>query len=117
MKRESSHFLNDILKNIEHIVDFVGTMSYDEFVKDLKTTYVVVHALEIIGEATKNLPSKIRKRYPDVPWKDMMGLRDKAAHFYFGIDYRIVWNVVKEKLPAIKPRIESILEELKGESL
>ena len=117
MKRSPTQFLNDILRGIEQINVFVGTMTYDEFVNDLKTGRAVTQTLEIIGEAAKNLPAKLRNHYPTVPWADMSGLRDKIAHFYFGIDYKIVWNVVKEKLPEIKPLIDNIIKELKGGQL
>ena len=117
MKRKPAQFLTDIILGIEKINTYVGAMTYAEFVRDDKTADAVIRKLEIIGEAAKNLPAKLRKHYPEVPWADMSGLRDKIAHFYFGIDYKIVWDVVKKQLPLLKPRIEKILKELKGESL
>ncbi len=87
-------------------------MTYGEFLDDSKTANAVAHMLEIIGEATKNLPAALRRSHREVPWTDMAGLRDKIAHFYFGIDYEIVWNVVKNKLPGIKSSVERILAEL-----
>jgi len=72
----------------------------------------VVRKLEIIGEATKNIPKLIRQKYKELPWSDMAGMRDKIAHFYFGIDYEIVWKVIKERLPEIKPVIQKILNEM-----
>ena len=66
----------------------------------------------IVGEATKHIPESIREKYKEIPWKYMARIRDKIAHFYFGIDYEIVWNVIKEKLPEIKPMIEKILKDL-----
>jgi len=112
LKREYRLFIKDILACIEKIEEFVKGMDFDEFVQDDKTASAVVWKIEIIGEATKNIPKHIRQRYKDVPWKDMAKMRDKIIHFYFGVDYEIVWNVVKEKLPEIKPVIHKILEEL-----
>lgn len=117
MKAAASQFLTDIIFGIEKIKAYVGAMTYEDFVRDEKTADAVMHKLEIIGEATKNLPAKLRKHYREVPWTDMAGLRDKIAHFYFGIDYKVVWDVVKNKLPAIKTHLESILSELEGGSL
>jgi uncharacterized protein with HEPN domain len=74
----------------------------------------VVRKLEIIGEATKNVPKAIRQKYKEVPWSKMAKMRDKIIHFYFGVDYDTVWNVVKEKLPEIKPMIQKILKEMEA---
>ncbi|MGB9716648.1 MAG: DUF86 domain-containing protein [Thermodesulfovibrionales bacterium] len=65
-----------------------------------------------MGEATKNIPESIKNKYKEVPWKYMARIRDKIAHFYFGVDYEIVWKVVKERLPEIKSAVEKILKDL-----
>jgi uncharacterized protein with HEPN domain len=80
-----------------------------------KTRSAVVWKLEVIGEATKNIPASLRNKYKELPWKDMAGMRDKISHFYFGIDYKIVWGVFKKKLPVIKPVIQKMLDELKAD--
>ena len=114
MKRDYKLFIEDILDCIEKIEQFVGDPSFDEFVKDDKTTSAVVRKLEIIGEATKNIPMYIREKYKDLPWNDMAKMRDKIIHAYFGINYKIIWNVIKERLPAIKPIILQMLKEIKN---
>lgn len=113
MKRDYSLFIKDILKCIESIKIFIGDMNFDEFVQDDKTASAVARKFEIIGEATKNIPKHIRQKYSQIPWSDMAGMRDKIIHFYFGIDYEIVWKTIKEKLPEIKPDIEKILNDIK----
>ncbi len=112
MKRNHRLFVKDILDAIEKINEFVLGMTFEQFTEDDKTKSAVVRKLEIIGEATKNIPKRIRQRYRELPWADMAGMRDKIAHFYFGIDYGIVWGVIKERLPEIKPIIQKILEEM-----
>jgi uncharacterized protein with HEPN domain len=77
-------------------------MDYDRFAKDRKTVYAVIRALEIIGEASKNLPSPIKARYSQIPWKDMAGMRDKVIHAYFGVDLKRVWNTVNVDIPSLK---------------
>jgi uncharacterized protein with HEPN domain len=77
--------------------------------EDIKTQDAVVRNLEIIGEATKNLSVNIRKSHPKVPWKNMMGMRDKMIHHYFGINYEIVWMISKAELTGLLPQIERIL--------
>ncbi|TAK59721.1 MAG: DUF86 domain-containing protein [Bacteroidetes bacterium] len=87
-------------------------MEKDEFVNDIKTNQAVVRSLEIIGEAVKNLPTTITKQYPSVPWADMARMRDKISHDYFGVDYDIVWRVIKERLPELKPILRNVKVEV-----
>jgi len=110
MKRDRKLFLEDIMDSIGKIEEFVSGISFEEFMKDEKTKRAVVHSLEIIGEAAKNVSSDIKQSYQEIPWSDMSRARDKVAHFYFGVDYEIVWKVIKAELPLIKPRIQNILE-------
>lgn len=112
MERQFNLFIQDIADSIKNIEAFVGNMSFDDFCGDEKTKSAVVLKIEVIGEAAKNIPKEIKMKYNEVPWKDMAGMRDKISHFYFGIDYKIVWKVIKERLPAIKPEIERILKDL-----
>jgi uncharacterized protein with HEPN domain len=98
---------------MEKIEEFIKGMDFDEFVKDDKTNSAVVRKLEIIGEASKNIPKEIRTKYKQVPWTDMAKMRDKIIHAYFGINYKIVWKVIKERLPEIEPVIKKILRERK----
>jgi len=105
-------FVKDILDAIDKIEEFVGNMDYGEFMKDDKSSTAVVKKIEIIGEAIKNIPRDVRVKYKAIPWKDIVGMRNKITHNYFKIDYEIVWNVVKEKLPALKIQIEQVLKEM-----
>jgi len=114
-ERDSIDFLMDILDSIEKIEDFVKGFDFEEFSKDTKTIYAVVRALEIIGEATKNLPTSLRSNHPEVPWKDMAGFRDKVIHGYFGVDLEVVWDTAVKDAPFLKPLIANILDEKKKE--
>jgi uncharacterized protein with HEPN domain len=116
MKRDISLYLKDILKNMEKAEKFTEEMSYKDFVADEKTKYAIVRCIEIIGEAVKNVPESVRKKYLEVPWKDIAGMRDKVIHFYFGIKLRRVWLAVKEDIPKIKPQIKKILKDISGET-
>lgn len=116
MKRDYSLYIKDILDCIERVEEFVGDMNFDEFLADDKTSSAVVRKLQIIGEATKNIPKSITQKYDEVPWKEMARMRDKIIHFYFGVDYEIVWSVIKERLPEIKPTILQILEDMQKEA-
>jgi uncharacterized protein with HEPN domain len=68
----------------------------------------VIRKFEIIGEATKKLPEDIKKDYPDIPWREMAGMRDKLIHFYFGVKYELVWRTIKDVIPQIKPYLIKI---------
>ena len=87
-----------------------------EFLSDEKTRSAVAFKVENIGEAAKNIPAEIRKKYKQLPWSDMAKMRDKITHFYFGINFKTVWKVVKEDIPVIEPVIEIILKDLKQQS-
>ncbi len=112
MKRERKYidFLQDIADNLEKAESFVEGMDFDDFLEDEKTRYSVICALEIVGEAVKKVPTAIRQRNPQVPWKDMAGMRDRLIHGYFGVDNEIVWKTVKEFAPEIRSEIEAVLD-------
>ena len=111
MKRDYKLFIKDIVDAIESIEKFVAGMNFEEFKNDDKTVSAVVRKLEIIGEATKNIPDEIKEKYPKLPWREMAKIRDKLIHSYFSVDFEIVWKVIKEELPLLKPEIEEILHE------
>jgi len=110
--RDYRPYLNDILESMESIEKFVEGMSFEEFIRDDKTTSAVIRKFEIIGEATKQIPDEIKQKYAQAPWKEMAGMRDKLIHFYFGVDYKLVWETIKERIPQVKSLIKRILERL-----
>jgi len=116
-KRNWRLFVNDILECIEKIEKYISNLSYDDFVKDNKTKDAVVRNLEIIGEAANQIPLNIRKRYKDIPWVQIIGLRHRLIHGYFIVDYDIVWNIIKKELPDLKTKIKEILKDLEEEQI
>ncbi len=99
---------------MESIEAFIAGMDFEDFKADDKTASAVMRKLEIIGEAAKQIPATIRRKYPHVPWREMAGMRDKLIHFYFGVDYALVWQAITERIPEIKQQIRRILQQEKG---
>lgn len=106
--RELRDYINDLLEACEDILSFTKDMSYSDFASDRKTVNAVTRSLEVIGEATKKLPMTFRNNYPNVPWKQMAGMRDKLIHEYFGIDKQMVWQAVEKHIPDILALIKEI---------
>ena len=109
MKRDYKLYLKDILEAIARIGEFVEELSLEKFWADDKTSSAVIRKFEIIGEAVKNIPKEIKKQYPDIPWREISGMRDKLIHFYMGVDYELVWDTIKTRLPELKSAIKKIL--------
>lgn len=112
MTRTVSLYVKDIIQNMADAEEFVQGLSFETFISDKKTFNAVVRSIEVIGEAVKNIPESVRSIYPDIPWKEMAGMRDKPIHFYFGVDREAVWVTVKERIPTIRPIFELILQDL-----
>lgn len=94
MKRDYLVYIEDILDAMEKAEIAVSGVDYDHFANDFRINYVVVRALEIVGEATKRLPPAFREQYPHIPWKKMAGMRDRIIHGYDNVNLEIVWQVV-----------------------
>lgn len=108
-ERRDKDFLNDIQEAARRIEDYTSAMTYETFLADTKTQDAVIRNLEIIGEATKNLSTELRAKYPDIPWKGMAGVRDRLIHHYFGVNLDIVWHIIMTELPDVALQIEKIL--------
>ena len=72
----------------------------------------MIRKFEIIGEAAKQVPENVKQKYPSIPWKEMAGMRDKLIHFYFGVNYELLWQTIRNRIPEIKPVIRQILQDL-----
>ena len=94
MKRNDSVYLQHILDAIEQIEIYTSSKSYDEFLRERLIQDGVVRQLEIIGEASRKLSSEFREQQPEIPWQQIIGLRNRVIHAYFEINLTIIWEVI-----------------------
>jgi uncharacterized protein with HEPN domain len=109
MNRVYVDSLRDMLENAKRAIQFTEGMKFEDFSKDDKTVYAVIRAVEIIGEAARNVPEKVRAKYARIPWRDVAGMRDKLIHQYFGINMQVVWQTIHDDLPPPISALEEIV--------
>jgi len=112
MNKEDIVFIEHILECIANIELFLSGVSKEEFFDNKEKQSAVVHQIEVIGEAAKNLTKEFRDKYPQVEWKEAIGTRDKIIHHYFGVDLETVWETVKINLPKLKEQMLKIKKEI-----
>ena len=112
MKRVLKDYIYDIVDSLKEVGEFTEGMNLTEFIKDKRTINAVIRSLEVMGEASKKVPEGTREKYQHIPWKRIAGMRDKLIHEYHGVDLEIVWTVVKEELPPLKPFFENMLRDI-----
>jgi uncharacterized protein with HEPN domain len=110
--KEPIFFLQDVQNSVTKIFKYTTNIDYQEFVSNDMIKDAVERNFEIIGEAVKNLSEDFRNKYPNIPFKQIAGMRDKLIHDYFGVDYEIVWKTIKDKLPEFNSDIEKLITDL-----
>ena len=100
-KRHPELLIEDMLDSAEKIILYTENLSFDDFISDIKTVDAVIRNFEIIGEAANKLPEDFREKHEDIDWFRIRGFRNRIVHHYFGIDYKIVWEIKNEYLPSL----------------
>lgn len=112
--KDDTVFLRHMLEEVDFILRETSDVAYENLVKDEVLKRALLRSLEIIGEATKNLSQGFREEHSEVTWKELAGLRDKLIHHYFGVDWRRVWDVIRNIVPELGNALPRILDEAKG---
>lgn len=109
MSKEPIEYIKHIADECSYIISVSNNLSKDEFLDDETLKRAVVRSLEIIGEATKKVPVEFKVKFSSIQWKNMAGMRDRLIHDYIGINYSIVWDVVKNKISELNDQIQEVL--------
>lgn len=104
-------FIRHILDEVAFIIKEGKGLNYEDLVSNETLKRAVIRSLEIIGEATKSLSEDFRKKHSDIEWRELAGLRDKLIHHYFSINWKRVWDVIKNLIPEIEDKLRKISEE------
>lgn len=112
--RSQKLYLNDIVDSMGKILEYTEGIDYEEFTNTSMVFDAVIRNFEVIGEAAKSISDEIKENYPDIPWSDMVGMRNILIHSYFGIDYSIVWNTIK-MLPNYLKEVKKVQQLLDDE--
>ena len=109
MSKDPKEFLRHILDECSYILSVSENLEFNDLLEDETLKRAIVRSLEIIGEATKKIPADFKVNWSSIPWKNMAGMRDRLIHDYIGINYSIVWDVVKNKIPEMHNQISTFL--------
>ena len=109
MPREDSALLLDMLLASRDALSFTEGLSFDDFVEDRRMQLSVLKSVEIVGEAAAQMSEDTRQANPDIPWRGIVGMRNRLVHAYFDIDYPLVWKTVRHELPDLIARLETLV--------
>jgi uncharacterized protein with HEPN domain len=113
MKKDPKILIAHILECISLIEEYTKRITKTQFLGNKQLQDAVIRRIEIIGEAIRNIPQEIKDKYPEIPWKEITGMRDILIHEYFGIDLELTWGVVEQKISGLKAKIINISQGFK----
>ena len=110
MRQKNIIYIKHIRDAIKSILEYTKDVNKKSFNSKELIQDAIIRRFEIIGEAAKNVSNEFREKYSDIPWKKIVGLRDKLIHGYFNVDVERVWNVIIDDIPVLKKQIEDIID-------
>lgn len=116
MRRGYLLYLEDILASTVKILRYAKDTSYENLLNDEMRLEAIARNFEIIGEASSKVPQDIKDKYPFIEWRKISDFRNILAHEYFGIDYEIMWEIIKDKLPVLETQIKTIIAQEQKQS-
>lgn len=108
MNKNISLYLQHIIESAGLVAEYIKDKNQKDFLADIQLQDSVIRRIEIIGEAAKKIPDDFRKKHPDIPWRNIAGMRDIIVHEYFGLDLKLVWTVAKRDLPRLRKQLTGI---------
>lgn len=115
-RRTYVDYVRDMLAHAQWAEEFVRGVSLEQFRQDRQKVLAVTRALEVVGEAARQLPATVRQRYPEIPWSKVIGMRNILIHGYFGVDEEVLWRTAQEDLPPLQEALVRIWHDLEEES-
>ena len=109
MSKDPKDFVRHILDECSFIISVSQNVEFKDFIENEILKRATIRSLEIIGEAAKKIPSDFKERWDLIPWKNMAGMRDKLIHNYFGVNYSIVWDIIKNSIPDLHEQMTQVL--------
>lgn len=106
--KDDGAYIKHIIDELNFILKETDGLTLDSLLKNETLKRALLRSLEVVGEATKNLSAEFRNLHPEVQWKEIAGLRDKLIHSYFGVDWNIVWDIVKNKIPELREKLKKL---------
>ena len=109
MRKGDSVYLRHILDAISRIEEYTRDITYEDFLTSNLRQDGVIRQIEVIGEAAKKVSPELKGQHPEIPWKDIVGMRDKLIHDYFGVDLDAVWDTARKDIPRLKTQVAELL--------
>jgi uncharacterized protein with HEPN domain len=111
MEKGDTVYLQHVLDAISTVQEYLLGVNENQFKATRLLQDGVIRQIEIVGEAVRHVSKDIRRTYPEVPWQDIAGMRDKLIHDYFGVDIEKVWDTAQQDLPVLKEQVLGILRD------
>lgn len=116
-KREWRFYIQDMIEFSEKVLSYTEGLDQEAFIADELTYDATLRNVELIGEAASHIPSEVREAYPDIPWRAIVGARNRLAHSYLNINNNIIWTIIQDAIPNLLPALRNLLNTTNEDSV